>query len=578
MASGPQTPEDFRNRGRAMDAATRRDAGPSGIRFLLMLKIGAGPLYRFSDQPVAVQNLDGSWSRYAGGLIPPNVAWSAEDSTGGGPRSVRIAIRSSEDWNKLDRNGTDLEGAKAILLEWAEGSVLDKAQPVIRGFVADPVYGDPDDPQLLAFTLEDIPWEDVTPIQDPTKLVNGQTFPAQAGYGDFGDQGAPATGAMWPIPIGYPGLVALEDGEAISPGAPAYLVEFRADLASATGHRVMVADRDIHASTVVLHDVSEGTQSTVNVMDLQDALGRDYSGAEPEGDYTSLYGRATVNMDPTHAYYTEFTQAGGGGIWNKGRTGPLRGAGEVLIWALEQTDLPLDKGRMEVARDVLDAFQIDTVIMEPQNILAWVRDALLPILPVAAVEGPRGWYFMPWRFDAKEQDATFHLNLDSDDGSRVSPIGRTHAYRDVINRVVLNYAPRRDTGVYLRREVITGFKAATDPDWVSESYRCAFSQTRYGQRTESWSTDAVYDPATAQLVAQWLAWKWSLPRRTFVVDAPGNGVAGTIQPGAVGTFTEAAGYLSRDVGLVRSVTHRGGRVGLIIELQPRPQALAKTGA
>lgn len=92
----------------------------------------------------------------------------------------------------------------------------------------------------------------------------------------------------------------------------------------------------------------------------------------------------------------------------------MRGAGDVLRWALGQSSLRVDRDRLAAALPALNGFLIDCVIDERVTPWEWLSANLLPLLPVSLVSGPRGLYPVVWRHAAKASDATFRLDLAAD--------------------------------------------------------------------------------------------------------------------------------------------------------------------
>lgn len=102
---------------------------------------------------------------------------------------------------------------------------------------------------------------------------------------------------------------------------------------------------------------------------------------------------------------------GGGTMW-RGRL--LQRATDVLAFVFESARVRYDEGALRAAGGVLDGYLIDTVVGESCDPLDWLRENLLPLLPVSIVPGPRGERVIAWRAHPSDADAVAHLDADAD--------------------------------------------------------------------------------------------------------------------------------------------------------------------
>lgn len=105
--------------------------------------------------------------------------------------------------------------------------------------------------------------------------------------------------------------------------------------------------------------------------------------------------------------YCALTSAGGGGMLYGGKV--CRAAGDVIAYLLERAGVPFDLGS---ASD-LDAYLIDAVIAESVSPVDWIREQLLPLLPMSLVDGESGVRVVAWSPGRTATDATFALDCDA---------------------------------------------------------------------------------------------------------------------------------------------------------------------
>lgn len=108
-----------------------------------------------------------------------------------------------------------------------------------------------------------------------------------------------------------------------------------------------------------------------------------------------------------HVFWGLGDATGGGYLW---RGEVIRNAADVLAYALVTGGIAVDVARFESARAQLDRFKIDHALTVNVDPLDWVKERLLPILPVSLAYGNAGLY--PVVFDPSATAADVVLTID----------------------------------------------------------------------------------------------------------------------------------------------------------------------
>jgi hypothetical protein len=532
--------------------------GQEGI-WLLLLLIDGRP-FRFGTRPVDVARENGRVDRWDAGLEDLRI--------GRNETSVAITIAANIDWALLVARGIDIAAGHATLYRYFTGQLLEEAEVLREGRVTEPEYDTIEDP--LVFSIVEESAEATAVIPDPGATVDDTTWPVDPAF-VIDD---PAKGQAYPIIIGRPGLagfsgVGIPRYNQLAAVSPAYLVELGTAAHTANDSKLLIAGHEVEAPTVTVYDVSDGSGEDFPVLHTSDLRGRTIAYVEVG---TGLH----VRPWPGHEYRVAWR--GGGGLLTDDRSRSLRGANELILYLLggrvldahEQTATRLDRGRQISQGVELDAFLVDAVINEPIDVWDWITRNLVPILPMTW--RPREGYFQAWRYDATRVDATASLDADRGQIEPSSPV-RVAAAK-VYNRFVLEYAPGGD-GSMLRRRVLTGVPDEADGDEADPSYLCQISQSREaartggnGQRTWTYRTDAISDPATARLVLLALARRYAVP--PIEVSYLGGPELESLRAGDVVLVTHGARYWSERLAIVRDVMIGGPQPEVSLELIADP--------
>lgn len=454
--------------------------------WLLEVDLG-GPIVRVATEPVEVVDAAGVTRVFPSGLETPDT--SGED--------VSVAFFSTTDWASLRARGDWVERSRAVLRCWYAGQAWEQAEVVADGELTDTEYGSRAEP-LIGTIVRPMPVAEAT-IPDLAAEINSDTWPVTDGY-----YGPDFEGTSYPVPIGYPGERGTSTGR---PGiaSPAYLVQ--SNWVDADGYlsagRLLIADDEIHASTVTAHDLSDGIAQSRVVVTGPDRADRDVSYC----GFTSKAEERALLPNPEHEFAVSYSMGGGGGVWNEKRTGPMRELGDVLLWAIrKQRRYRIDEGAQRAEFPYLRGFYVDHVITERVDVLEWVDRVLASVFPIERVDAGNGMYYAARRALLGVVDVEYTLDVDIGRARRIGGI-RTRSPRKIANDITLKYGASV-TGGYHGVARICGDRAYVANLPVGRNVldaRLEGSRGWLGDRAEVVETDAIWDDATAVLALRALA-------------------------------------------------------------------------
>ena len=350
--------------------------------------------------------------------------------------------------------GHDLAGSPCQLSKWIEGQDYDDRRVFVIGRLKNPVYGGRGVP--VTATLEDAFFDDWAIIPDNDAQVTKATT-------DLTKLDKDDWGLTYPIVIGNPGRCAgIPVGWCTgSQGIWRNKVLNTQELMIA-GHetniaRVILSNESYTAgavySTALTTDLSGRVITVIPsaygqaVTALPSIAGLNGYGARPE--YLGVYNDAdaTLNMATSVyvAWYTGDDTETTGGLVQNGQL--VRGAGDVLGYVLSFSRYRFDTKRVQAVANDLNSYLIDCTIDDQVRPWDWVRQNLVPILPVSVCNGTNGIYFVPWKVGAVATDAVCALDEDANPEVAFANTVQTDT-QQISNHLCLNYALDIRTGAY----------------------------------------------------------------------------------------------------------------------------------
>jgi hypothetical protein len=582
------------------------------VHVLVTLHWGASPIRVATDAVDVTDAVTGEVYAYAPGVGAVDLEQAAALAGGGDAQgtSVPLEIVLPVDVPAVMASATPLAGALCEVALWAEGSDYGERKVVVLGLVADPEYGEEWEP--VRFSVESQAWDDQTLIPGPDLIVTGTNWVNVATL-------IPEyLGLPYPIIIGSPGMVSTDTVAPRGWIAAARGVWAEYDTGSTAGHNTygvvcLLAGHHVDASRVYITTPETFTQGVrVRVRNSYDRAGHpiawlswyeDWSGTDPGDEFT--YNAAT-----TYSWFTgpesdgEYTYGLGSNVINgiylvddaqpvlyiavydpiDGATGmqwrgrALRGAGDVIEWALSQTTTMVDHARFASAAERLNQYKIDAFIDARVNPWEWLNSNVLPLLPVSLVSGPAGVYPVVWRLDARPDHAEIIIDADAD-----ASVSRASGVRcdtgGIVNRFTLRYAYDLMKGKYCATARVspgplTSDDLASTVDIVHPL--CSRSQATYRTAVgrplvaeQEITSTVIYDNATALAVLAWMPAAYAMARETVTYSVPATTYGHRVEVGSVALLTDSRMSFAGRVALVTAVTDRAdGYTDLDLWIRP----------
>jgi hypothetical protein len=436
---------------------TRADlvAGPAHL--LVELDFGGGLVLSTVD--LEIETEDGTTQVVHGCL--EEVAWSDQlDTPGSVGEGDGIPVNGvlPVDVALLVARGARLELTAARVSRWVEGKLWHERELLYRGLVTDPEYGEVEDE--VSFSIEKEEVQEVSPCIPLRAAVTSATWDTSSSNLDEVD-----IGRAYPTIIGRPGAAPWSDSGRVSATAGVWARKQN------YWHKLIVAGHPVKATTVWINSDATTTAAEVPVTHEVDGLGRtvaviDFHATDDPGigglSYEDVDGNAldvvqVDDPDPADDYPVYVAWPDAGGLIG-GDGAEIRGAGDVLTWALSQCDGPVDLARCRAVAPLLNHILIDGAIEESNATMwDWLTRQLLPLLPVSIVDGPDGRYPVVWKYDATVRDVVRVLDLDLELDVEFGRI-RTDSSQ-VRNEWSIEYGLSRRVGRYQRTHLVGHFVA-----------------------------------------------------------------------------------------------------------------------
>lgn len=509
------------------------------LHWLLDITI-AGRVFRFADDYLEVTSADGTVYAYEGQL-PADLTIEREVAGVGQLPSLQSAsfeVFLPVDIAEVVARGHSIAAGRGELSLWLEGEDYETRGVTLTGLLDDsPTYGE--DGEAFAFSLTEEPYDDTALTHSPTERVSRDTWPNAA---------SEALGEWYPIVYGRPGYVVDNSGGlTYRPGSPAPLVvgSSTADKVLLAGHRTVAGAT---GATVSLYQANDQLFYDATATHETDGLGRTVTTASITG--------ASSNFRSTTASYWCAWKGTGAYRRARAKSEVMTAAGEVMSWLLDMSSLDVSRGRFRAIEPQTVGMQVAGYIDEPVSPWRYVRDHLLPLLPLGLVS--RGGSLIPIMLDiAMPRRFTFTKLVEGREVVRTSMA--TVDAGNHFNELLFRYALNADSNVYQRQVIITPQRDSDDADQTTGPYpRASFA--RFGLRPVDMTTDVVYDNASAKRIAHTLMrLHWTPP---LVVEYTGGAELSFLSEGDFVLVTDAGLHLDERVGMVARISKGLSVVGM----------------
>lgn len=517
----------------------------------------AGRVIRVAQQHIDVRSTTtGRRYHYSGGLPVVDLEEDADPSgTGSAPR-VTCDVLLPADVARVVEQGHDLAGSSVEVAVYSGD--WDDREVYLLGYVESADYHPDTGLVSLVLTADD---DDTALYPPPGCDISADTWP---GVDDS------AGGRTYPTILGAPGYRLIRGTWTSSAGSPAYRVYTLAGVHTilAAGHHLPLLRST--GGTVTLRDETAGRADTCSMA----AGGLDPYAYDSQGQPVTTLTVANVAGQAQNVWdvYGDgdtltVSWSGASGVADDdGR--PVSTGGRALWYALQRSSLPVDWGRAATAVHALRAWEIAGYWDQRQSPIAWVRAALLPILPASLAYGPSGIYPVVWRWWATPGEAVAHLE-DGRGCAWVAGPERVEAdrYSSSTVRFALSSegssagvqtASTLSTPRASRTLAASGGDARTGQDLAARRV-----YLRIPRETEM-ESDVIQDAGTAGLVARGSLRLGDLTRRV-VVRVPSTL---SLDPGSVVLYSSSRLSISRRLAWVLHRRRRGPAADVTLLLRP----------
>ena len=498
--------------------------------WLLELTLG-GVVYRFASQTISVPTDDSAYL-YHGTLgavsFTSEVEFASEDFE---LPSAGVEVTFREDLAERIAQGVDLGAATAELSLFRKDSEddYDDRQVLISGRVDAPAYGAVGEPVSLQIEAD---W-----------LRDGTMYPQPGAAVDpainWDDADPNAEGAVYPLIIGAPGIQNFS-------GSPVYVID---DGTSSGTIKALVAGHPCTAATIKVLRLKGANNTTSSLLNKALTVALDDSGIQYS--YVVLSGAQYTAGD---SYFAHFNEGGGGTInpfaKDRGAGTPayLTGGGDLVRYLLHLSGSKVDEGKTAAAANLLNVYEFSGYKAERFNVMDFLRDEIMPLLPCSLRASSEGLYPVVWRYDATLSDVKAKLTADKD------------VYRDglveyegteVANEISLRYRHNAHFNKLTKQVTVTGDLAKKTSGFVWRNEYTVTSHSRYGLRALEFETEFVASRATAGRIVNWMSRAFSARHRRVRYLAPYK--LGYLEAGDVVALTDAELSFQNQVALVQSI-------------------------
>lgn len=432
------------------------------------------------------------------------------------------------------RKGRTLEGATAtfkyMLVKNGELlGALEDAVILIKGLVQLPVIGDPEEPPgFTAITIERKPYETTREMIPGSQVIDKTTFPNH-------DQDT-AGGKLYPIVIGAPGVTLDDDGNQVNVFAtPTYNVKVDPSKSAL----FIIAGHEVEATQVRVRD-GANQEATVNVQKGFDGLGQVYSYVDlyPTGlNYPGLSSISTHAQTPKEFWVSWIA---GGGHSNPYGAGALEGGADICKWALTKARIPVDYGAWDNMAPILNMYKFAGYINEAVSAWEWVKNNIIPFLPIEITSGARGVKPILAQIYAYTYTQPI-LQIKGGLGfMRIGPLETVTETSEIRNSIQIQFGKQGQENKY-SMAVKLAPTAKEEGDAERSDLYSRISQNRYGLQEETIESDYIYNRNTATRIAAHLIKARAFPTRIMKFDATIE--YGTLELGDVVTFTDQSIFI-----------------------------------
>tara|TARA_Y100001963_G_scaffold160196_1_gene268875 strand:+ start:8909 stop:10654 length:1746 start_codon:yes stop_codon:yes gene_type:complete len=572
-----------------MNRINRSDLLGSTPVFLLEIQWN-GRTFHFSTFPIDILKDNGESIHFSGGLADPELKESISDlnrSPQANTLSLELIfpINLVQEFFEFGRL-LDIATGELSLVTEREGSIVqtyEKRMRIFSGRVIQPIIGDPDQPSgYCALTIERNANNEPQTIIKPDGIFRGN-----GSYISPSDLTGFSNGKAYPIVFGNPNEYVPFISSAAGPlekyqsyPTPAFLI-WREQPATPTNNyddlfRLCIAGHSVEATTCLIRDYKGNIKDNVPILEATTRQGKVISYVElrfwflatlidgivnpwMEGASGSYGDAKTDNPE----YFVSWTN--GGGMKNPYGEGYLEGAGDIILYFLNLTNIEIDNQAWANVSGFLNGYKFGGYVDDPEaTAYKFLQDNIFPFVPVHATNSAKGLrpvipllYYSQYPQPVLEMDlgTGFYLN---------SAIEYSSEPDDIENRIMMNYAfclfrKNNPAGLLVDGNLDDHTAQRTNTELAQLSYH------RYGDRYKEIIVSYVYEFETAMKILMYRLRRRALPKMRIEIQA--DPVYGWIQLGDVISITSTELYMGNFRGMIMEKSYSEGAWVFIVELE-----------
>ena len=485
-----------------------------GAKPIFMLEINwNGRIYRPSTEAISISSNDGVIALQGGmtgdpdfqrdiGAVGFNVS-SYSTAFALYLENVDVALQHANH-NRLENCSAELS---YLLASNESTQAYEARQVLLTGIIKEPVFGHKDksfgyvefsvETEILESSFHDLSVGSGARIsaEDLSDLVNPTLSPLSAllDANNILSVLELHKGKILPIIIGQPGIgFNINYGTVYYPATPAYVIW--ATHGASNQIWLCLAPHDVAARTVRIYD-DLGNFRTEQIEKWIRRDGRVFSFVE----FTHGAGTFQNPVDDESArFFVAWT--GDGGYISSSTNTPLKGGGDICLWALSQGNQAVDFAAWECLREYLNQYEFGGYITNTEiTPLEFLENEIIPFLPISVIQGINGMKpVLDILASGIKPTPIQHVTADAEFSSS-SGIQRLGDTSSIVNDYTLEYGWDIKHSEHRDKITITGDTSLITDQIMSNSIaQSSFNQ--YGARKMIETSTFVIDFNTAALI------------------------------------------------------------------------------
>ena len=471
-----------------------------------------GAVYRFSTVPIDIEDLaENTTIPYRGALSDPPINLQS-DLLGVDLEANTISMElifEEIDWVSEFLKGRTLNDAlcelsMVIIQDGKTDFTQQDKLSIFKGRVLGAIFGSPDAPKgTISFTIENSVNVRVVKLLGPEHVILEDNYSIGIIEQSKGKVVPFIFGNLGTAPREAANTVVFDDDLHVAPayqagGTPTLLTQY---------------------FQVAYHPVYSPSNSLIQIFDGQGGSFSNYAitavdnkgfihtyvpfyitgFGTPEGTNVQFDNFQVSSPELSFTYYASWGQSNGG-YPNIDGAGPLEGAVDISLYALEKSGLFFDYSSWQGLSAVLNRYKFGGYVNDLDiNVYDWVKDNIWDLLPIMVVNGGKGIQAALNLYTYSQEIIASHNIIESGEFEIISPL--TPLEGEIINKITIRFGWAGQLGSF-RAQVVIDPTLAEDEPMKYRDPLAYISYTRYGLREKVIEAPYVYDFQTAVRIAR----------------------------------------------------------------------------